>query len=52
MARTRQQRAGLQEPAEGEAGSLLAAGARAWAAFAGNQYTDCFERWEEGQKID
>ena len=48
----RQRRAGLQERAEGEAGSLLGAGPRAWAAFAGNRYKDCFERWEEGQKWD
>ena len=52
VAGTRQQRAGLQEPAEGEASSSLAAGAKAWAAFAGNQYKACFEGWEEGHKMD
>lgn len=43
MAGMRQQRANLQEPAEGEVGSLLAAGAGVWSAFARNQYKDCFE---------
>lgn len=52
VAGTRQRRAGLQEPAEGEAGSPRVAGARAWAAFDGNRYKGCFEGWEEGQKID
>lgn len=51
-ARTRQRRAVLQKPAGGEAGSLLAAMARAWAAWAGNQYKNCFEGWEEWQKMD
>lgn len=52
MAGMRHQRAGLQEPAEGEVGSLQASGDGAWAAFARNQYKDCFEVEEEGQKMD
>lgn len=43
-----ERRAGPQEPAEAEAGSLLAAGVRARAAFAANGHKDCFE----GQKMD